>query len=102
MESVRKYRDVTLIGQVDQHFRQVSKERFTQFNIISDDLVAVEIAKHTVMLNKPIYTGFRILESSKLHVFKFFYEVLKRKFLMWSRYSLILTVYWLNFKAATL
>ena len=80
MESVRKYRDVTLIGQVDQHFRQVSKERFTQFNIISDDLVAVEIAKHTVMLNKPIYTGFRILESSKLHVFKFFYEVLKRKF----------------------
>ena len=80
MESVRKYRDVTLIGQVDQHFRQVSKERFTQFNIISDDLVAVEISKHTVMLNKPIYTGFRILESSKLHVFKFFYEVLKRKF----------------------
>ena len=80
MESVRKYRNVTLIGQVDQHFRQVSKEGFMQFNIIADDLVAVELSRPTVTLNKPIYTGFQILESSKLHVFKFFYTVLKRKF----------------------
>ena len=80
MESVRKYRNVTLIGQVDQHFRQVSKEGFTQFNIIAEDLVAVELSRRNVLLNKPIYTGFQILESSKLHVFKFFYEVLKRKF----------------------
>ena len=40
----------------------------------------MELSRPTVTLNKPIYTGFQILESSKLHVFKFFYTVLKRKF----------------------
>ena len=80
MESVRKYRNVTLVGQVDQHFRNVANEGFTQFNIIAEDLVAVELARRTITLNKPIYTGFQILESSKLNVFKFFYDVLRKKF----------------------
>ena len=80
MESVRKYRNVTLVGRVDQHFRQVCQQMFRQFSIISQDLVAVELARHVVTLNKPIYTGFQILEASKLTVFRFFYDVLKRKF----------------------
>ena len=31
-------------------------------------------------MNKPIYTGSAILELSKLHMYNFFYEVLKPKY----------------------
>ncbi len=32
------------------------------------------------MLNKPIYAGLAILEESKLHMYKFYYDVLKPKY----------------------
>ena len=32
------------------------------------------------MLNKPIYAGLAILEESKLHMYKIYYDVLKPKY----------------------
>ena len=31
-------------------------------------------------MNKPIYAGFAILELSKLHMYEFYYDVLKPKY----------------------
>jgi len=36
--------------------------------------------KTNVHLNKPIYIRFTVLELSKLHMFKFYYETLQPKF----------------------
>ena len=36
--------------------------------------------KPVVTLNKPIFAGFASLELSKLHMYKFFYDVLKPKY----------------------
>ena len=43
-------------------------------------LVGIENTKSVVNLNKPIFVGFAILELSKLHMYKFFYDVLKPKY----------------------
>ena len=78
MESTRKYKNVVLVNRPNQHCRQVCKGGFKRFYILSPELVAVELARHSVKLDKPLYTGFRILENSKLRVFKFFYEILRK------------------------
>ena len=45
-----------------------------------DGLVLVKTNKKTVELNKPIYLGACILESSKLLMFKFHYDTMKIKY----------------------
>jgi hypothetical protein len=42
--------------------------------------VAVEKLKTKLFLNRPIYTGFKILELSKLHMYKFWYDILKANY----------------------
>ena len=42
--------------------------------------VGIEKNKHTVCFNRPIYVGFQILELSKLHMYKFWYDVLRAKY----------------------
>ena len=77
VENTRKYRSVVLVARPDQHLRQVGKSQFKRFNIISPRLVAVELEKNVVCMDKPIYLGFKILERSKYRVYDFFYNVLK-------------------------
>ena len=53
---------------------------FKYRHIINENLVGVEKLKHTVKLNKPIYVGVSILDLSKLHMYSFYYDVLKEKY----------------------
>ena len=48
--------------------------------MINESLVGIEKLKSTVKLNKPIYAGMSILDYSKLHMYNFYYDVLKKKF----------------------
>ena len=48
-------------------------------HIINDKLVGIEKIKSVVLLNKPIYVGMAILDLSKLHMYKFYYDVLKKQ-----------------------
>ena len=42
--------------------------------------MGVDKEKEEVLLNKPIYLGMTILDLSKLHMYKFYYDVLKDKY----------------------
>lgn len=59
---------------------QVSKPGFKRFAIFSEDLVGVELTKPVVVLDKPIYIGASVLDLSKLHMFNFYYNILREKF----------------------
>ena len=48
-------------------------------HFINDTLVGIEKIKSIVYLNKPIYVGMAILDLSKLHMYKSYYDVLKEK-----------------------
>jgi hypothetical protein len=43
-------------------------------------MVLMKLNKKTVKLNKPIYTGFTILELSKHHMYDFYYNTMKPRY----------------------
>ena len=57
---------------------QTSKPGFKRSLIVNGNLVCVELVKPTIILNRPVYVGFAILELSKLHMYQFHYDVIKK------------------------
>ena len=80
MENVRNYKNVRMITNGRQHALYTNKPQFKHFEIISKDLVTVELIKPEVTLNKAIYCGFTILDLSKHRMFDFHYNCIKKHF----------------------
>jgi hypothetical protein len=57
----------------------VAKPSFDCLRILDDNLTAVQMHRTQVVLNKPIAVGFAILELSKLSVYSFYYDFVKKK-----------------------
>jgi len=53
---------------------------FKHAEIINEDLVMIHHLPNKIKQNKPIYTGFSILEISKAHMFRFHYDVVLAKY----------------------
>ena len=49
-------------------------------NLISENLVIIEMKRTKVKMNKPIYLGLSILEISKLIMYEFWYDYMKPKY----------------------
>ena len=73
MESVRKRRNIVLIRTESQHRFQTSKPSFRRFKIFNENLVAAEVYKPCIELDRPIYVGAAILDLSKLLMYNFWY-----------------------------
>ena len=69
----------------------VSKPAFETCQIINADLCLVQNARKQLKLNKPIYAGFTILETAKLHMYRFYYEYLMVRYGGPERCSLLYT-----------
>ena len=80
MENMRERVDIQLISDEDKYLKLVAKPQFADQKIYSESLVAVKQLKRKVELNKPIYVGVAVLDSSKLHMFKFHYDYIKPKY----------------------
>ena len=63
----------------DFHFKCVSKPTFVSQKIFSKNFVAIHKIKSVLVLNKPIYVEFSILELSKLLMYDFHYGYFKNK-----------------------
>ncbi|KYM96987.1 hypothetical protein ALC62_12365 [Cyphomyrmex costatus] len=77
MENVRDYKDVRLVTVWDGRYgleAMIAKPNFCSRSIFSENLVAVELRKLEVTMNKPIYVGMCILEISKIRLYDFHYE----------------------------
>ena len=81
MENVRARRHIDIIhNDVQRLNRYTAKPTYKSYTEISDDIVAVERIKATVLLNKPIYLGICVLDLSKVLMYDFFYNKLKQIF----------------------
>ena len=58
----------------------IAKPTFKRFIIINQDLALIEMLKSKVTLNKPIYTGFSVLEMSKWLMYDFHYNRMRDLF----------------------
>ena len=71
MENIRKHRDIELVTTDKKRSKLVSEPNYHTINYISEDLSIIEMNKTKVKMNKPIYLGLSILESSKLLIMNF-------------------------------
>ena len=76
MDNVRDHVDVRHITRWDGRYsaEAIAKPNFHSKSAFSENLIAVELRKLEVKLNKSIYVGMCILKISKLRVYEFHYE----------------------------
>ena len=68
MEDVKKRKDVKLVNKWSGHYgagARISRPNFDACSIFNEDLVAIEMDKIEIKMNKPIYIGVCVLDISK-------------------------------------
>ena len=80
IENVRKRREIKLIVTEERRKKLVSQPNYTSRTAFSDHLMAVEIIKARILMDKPILVGQAILDKSKELMYQFYYEYLKPKY----------------------
>ena len=80
MENVRKHRDIKLVTTDMRRNKQVSEPNYQVIKYFLENLVAIEMRKTKVKMNKPIYVGMTILDISKTLMYEFWYGYLKSKY----------------------
>ena len=74
-KKLKKRISVKLINNSIHYVRCVSKPNFISQKIFSKNFVAIHQIRPVLILNKPIYVGFSILDLSKLLMHKFHYSI---------------------------
>lgn len=72
--------DFELVNRVKRHRKLAAKPSYKQSTIFDEGLVGVHKRKTKIILVKPIFVGFAVLEYSKLNVFRFGYVYLIPRF----------------------
>ena len=81
MENVLNRSNINLINNDPEKLLKLIKQpNFQNAYQISNRLALVESKPIKTVFNKPIYMGACILETSKLHMYQFWYDYLKVKY----------------------
>lgn len=80
MENKRKRVDFHFTSNPVDHQKYIQSSRLKRTLLFHENLCGVELFPKEVLLDKPIIVGFTVLELSKLHMQKFFYNTLKPAF----------------------
>ena len=77
-QNVRKHRDIKLVTTEKRSTELVTKPNYHTTKYFSENLLAIEIKKTKVKMNKPL--GMSILDISKTLVYGFWYDYIKPKY----------------------
>ena len=80
MENVRKHRDIKLVTTDKRRNQLVSEPNYHTKNSFSGNLMAIEMKKTKVKMNKPVYLGMPILVIRKTLMYEFWYDFTKPKY----------------------
>lgn len=83
LENVRKRVDIKLVSKWDGRFglqELIGKPNFKRNIIFNPNLVACELSRLNININKPMIVGFSILELSKLLMYEFHYDFMLKHF----------------------
>ena len=80
MENERKHGYIKLVTTDQRRNQLVSEPNYHEIKGFSENLVAIEMKKTKLKMNKPIYLGLPILEISKTRMYESWYEYLKPKY----------------------
>ena len=74
MENVRKHRYIKLVTTDEKRHQLVSRPNYHTTKYCSENLLAIEMKKIKVKMNKSVYLGLSILEISKTLMYGFWYD----------------------------
>ena len=69
-ENQRKRTDIRLVNDVQKAAKLLDKPHCLDVSIFDENLVGIEMRKVKLLLTKPSYVGFAVLELSKLHMLR--------------------------------
>ena len=71
MENVRNHRDIKLVTTNKKRNKLVSERNYHTTKHFPENLVATEMKKTKVKMNKPVYLGMSKLDSNKTLMYEF-------------------------------
>lgn len=71
MENIRKHVNVELVTSSAKMKKLVAKPTFKSAKRFNPYLVAVDKIRKKLLFNKPVYTGFAVLDLSKVRMYQF-------------------------------
>ena len=80
MENVRKHKDIKLVITDKRRNQLVSEPNYHAIKGFSENVVAIEMKKAKVKMNKPEYLCFSILDISKTLMYEFWYDYIKPRY----------------------
>ena len=80
MENMRKRINVRLINNAKDFLKYTSRPNYITHKIFGKDSAAIHEIKSVLILNKPIFVGFTVLEFSKWLMYDFHYNFIKSNF----------------------
>ena len=80
MENIRNHREIKLVTKDAKRKKLVSEPNYHTSKYLSEDLMAIEMKKTKICMNKPIYIGQAVLDISKTLMYEFWYDYLKPKY----------------------
>ena len=82
MENLRNRVDIKIVrsSETDKMRKLVASSLYSRHVLFSNDLVGIDMRKSKLPLDKPVYTGMTILDNSKILMYDFFYNELKKEY----------------------
>ena len=80
MENVRKHKNIKLACSERKRKLYASKVNYKNTIRFSDKLLAMDMRRVKVEMNKPVYLGLCILDLSKIVMYEFHYDYMKPKY----------------------
>ena len=74
MENVINHKDIKLLTTNEKRNKLVSEPNYHTTKHFSENLLAIEMKKTKVKMNKPVYLGMSILDISKTLMYEFWYD----------------------------
>jgi len=93
MENLRNRVNIELVTNENRLNKLSAKPTYVNSKIFNQDLVAIHSKKEKLLLDKPSYVGMCILDLSKVHMYNFHYNYIKKSTLIHSYFLLILIHY---------
>ena len=80
MENVRKHKNIKLVCSDRKRKMYASRVNYRNTIRFSNKLVAMDMRRVKVVMNKPVYLGLCILDLSKIIMYEFHYDYMKPKY----------------------
>ena len=79
MKNLKNRIDLRLVNNEKDYLKWTSKPSYMLHHIFDNNVVLIRKSKIGLILNKPAYNGMCILELSKILMYKFHYDDIKKK-----------------------